>query len=69
MFTNQMAMHLNIRGEMLKNWPDKKNDVVVRNSENFWVHEWNKHDTCSPWFRNPQLYFQKTLQLKQRFDV
>ncbi|KMZ64467.1 hypothetical protein ZOSMA_36G00750 [Zostera marina] len=50
---------------MFKDWPDlKRNDQF-----GFWKHEWNHHGTCSPWYNNPKMYFQKTLSLKRHFNI
>ncbi|KMZ74443.1 hypothetical protein ZOSMA_129G00360 [Zostera marina] len=50
---------------MLKDWSDlKRNDPL-----GFWIHEWNRHGTCSPWYNNRKMYFRKTLSLKKHFNI
>ncbi|GMH38928.1 hypothetical protein BSKO_06826 [Bryopsis sp. KO-2023] len=36
----------------------------------FWKHEWTKHGTCAaPYIANEKEYFEKTLELKEKYDL
>ncbi|XP_076359284.1 ribonuclease Oy-like isoform X3 [Tachypleus tridentatus] len=52
-----------------KDWP---NFFVHHKDSSFWKHEWEKHGTCAtflPALSSEKLYFAKSLELKEQYDL
>ncbi|KAK9707233.1 hypothetical protein RND81_07G182000 [Saponaria officinalis] len=55
-----------IEGSLQKTWPSFTCPQIGRK---FWVHEWNKHGTCTKSFLGELAYFKAAINLKSKVDI